>query len=143
MWVGTEVGRPSVFGNPMLVGFESFERMIEQTVKASSNGYPPYNIEQLSDQHFRISLAVAGFLVEELAVEVAANELKITGKQTEEADRSFIHRGIAARQFQRLFVLASGLEVTGSWLDDGILHIDIKRPASEQRTRRIEIKKGP
>jgi HSP20 family molecular chaperone IbpA len=116
--------------------------MIEQTVKASSNGYPPYNIEQLSDQHFRISLAVAGFLVEELAVEVAANELKITGKQTEEADRSFIHRGIAARQFQRLFVLASGLEVTGSWLDDGILHIDIKRPASELRTRRIEIKKG-
>ena len=124
----------------MLVGFEPFEQMLEQVVKASNDGYPPYNIEKITDHQFRISLAVAGFIVEDLEIEVETSQLKVIGRQDEKGNRSFLHHGIATRQFQRRFALAAGLEVTGSWLDNGILHIDIERPPVDARVRRIKIK---
>ena len=133
----------SIFGSPMLVGFEPFEQMLEQVVKSSTDGYPPYNIEKITEHHFRISLAVAGFIIEELEVEVETSQLKVIGRQEEKGNRSFLHHGIATRQFQRRFALAAGLEVTGSWLDNGILHIDIERPVPEVQVRRIKIKNTP
>ena len=127
----------------MLVGFEPFERMLEQMAKVPSDGYPPYNIEQIDGSHFRISLAVAGFLIEELRVEVDENRLSISGHQQEREGGSFLHRGIAKRQFQRSFLLASGLEISGSWLENGMLHIDIVRPDPDTRVRQIDIKSCP
>ncbi|MFP6716299.1 MAG: Hsp20 family protein [Alphaproteobacteria bacterium] len=137
------MARSSIFGSPMLVGFEPFERMLEQMSKASSDGYPPYNIEQLNERQFRISLAVAGFGPEELSVVVDDSRLTISGHHREDGQQSFLHRGIATRQFQRSFLLANGLEISGSWLDNGMLHIDIVRLDPGTRVRQIEIRSSP
>jgi HSP20 family molecular chaperone IbpA len=134
--------RLSLFNHPLLLGFEQFERTLDRISKAGAEGYPPYNIEQRGERGFRITLAVAGFAREDLSVQIEDNQLVIRGKQGEEPGRVFLHRGIAARQFQRSFVLADGIEVTGASLDNGLLNIDLVRPLSETRVRNIEIKAG-
>ena len=134
--------RLTLFNSPLLLGFDHFERVLDRVSKASTDGYPPYNVEQTGANSLRITLAVAGFSKDELSVSVEDDELAIAGKQVEEADRVYIHRGIAARQFQRRFVLAQGIEVQGAALDNGLLHIDLVRPEIEVRSRTIEIQ-GP
>lgn len=132
--------RISLFNSPFLLGFEHLERTLDRMTKASTEGYPPYNIEQLGDDRIRITLAVAGFAQEELDLTIEENQLVIRGKQTEaQDDQVFLHRGIAARQFQRSFLLAEGIEVVGAELRDGLLNVDIVRPRPASRVRRIEI----
>ncbi len=131
--------RLSLFDSPLLLGFERFERMLDHASKASAEGYPPYNIEQVDQNRLRITVALAGFTADDLAITVEDNQLVIRGKQTDDAERSYLHRGIAARQFQRSFVLAEGIEVTGAALDNGLLHIDLARPEPEVRVRTIDI----
>ncbi len=133
------MSRLTLFNSPLLLGFEHFERVLDRVSKASTDGYPPYNVEQTGANALRITLAVAGFSKDELSVSVEDDELAIAGKQVDEADRVYIHRGIAARQFQRRFVLAQGIEVQGAALDNGLLHIDLVRPEIEVRSRTIEI----
>ena len=133
------MSRLSLFNSPLLLGFDHFERALDRVSKISSDGYPPYNIEQLGEDSLRITLAVAGFRMSDLAITVEDNQLVVRGKQTEEGERIYLHRGIAARQFQRSFVLAEGIEVSGAWLDNGLLNIDLVRPAVEARVRTIEI----
>lgn len=134
--------RLSLFDHPFFLGFDHIERELDR-VKKSSDGYPPYNVEQTSEDGLRITLAVAGFGMDDLEVEVDKNQLTIRGKQSEEEDaRIFLHRGIAARQFQRSFVLADGIEVTGAMMDDGLLHIDMQRVVPESSARRIDIRGG-
>lgn len=140
------MNRSSSFNSPFLLGFDHLERLLERTSKAAGDGYPPYNIEnieQTDGDRLRITLAVAGFNHDELNVTVEENQLTIRGKQTETPDRTFLHRGIAARQFQRAFVLAEGIEVTGATLENGLLAIDLVRPKAETIVRNIEIKAGP
>lgn len=109
-------------------------------VQKNAEGYPPYNIEQIGEARLRITLAVAGFSMDDLQITQEDNQLVIRGRQHDETDgRIFIHRGIAARQFQRAFVIAEGIEVEGAWLDNGLLHIDLKRPLPEVRVRSIPI----
>ncbi len=133
------MSRLTLFNSPLLLGFDHFERVLDRVSKASTDGYPPYNVEQTGANALRITLAVAGFSKDELLVSVEDDELAIAGKQVDEADRVYIHRGIAARQFQRRFVLAQGIEVQGAALDNGLLHIDLVRPEIEARSRTIEI----
>jgi len=124
----------------MFVGFDQLEQMLERASKTSSEGYPPYNIEQVSPSALRITLAVAGFTMADLQITQEDNQLVIRGRQTDDSDnRIFLHRGIAARQFQRAFVMAEGIEVRGAWLDNGLLHIDLARPLPETRVRSIPI----
>jgi HSP20 family molecular chaperone IbpA len=132
--------RLSVFNSPFLLGFDHFERTLDRISKAGADSYPPYNIEQIGDDALRITLAVAGFQGEDLNVQVETNQLVIRGRQEEDKSRVYLHRGIAARQFQRSFVLAEGIEVSAASLDNGLLHIDLKRPLPENRTRTIEIR---
>ena len=106
--------RVSLFSSPLLLGFDHVERMIERAAKAGSEGYPPYNIEQTGEDGLRITLAVAGFTQSDLSITVEDNQLVIRGRQTDDKDRVYLHRGIAARQFQRSFVLADGIEVIGA-----------------------------
>ena len=134
--------RVSIFSSPLLLGFDHVERMIERATKAGSEGYPPYNIEQTGENDLRITLALAGFSATDLGITVEDNQLVIRGKQSDDKERIYLHRGIAARQFQRSFVLADGIEVLGSSLDNGLLHIDLARPLPEAKARRIEIKSG-
>lgn len=136
------MNRLSPFNNPYLLGFDHFDRMVERISKVSTDGYPPYNIERIGEEGLRITLAVAGFSPEELEVRVEDNQLIIRGKQRNEADSVFLHRGIAARQFQRAFVLAEGMEVTEAQLENGLLHIGLRRPIPETRVRSIKIKTG-
>jgi HSP20 family molecular chaperone IbpA len=132
--------RLSVFNSPLLLGFDHFERVLDRISKTSAEGYPPYNIEQTGESGLRITLAVAGFSTEDLSVSLEDNQLIIRGRQGEdEAGRIFLHRGIAARQFQRSFVLAEGIEVGGAALDNGLLHIDLLRSTPEPRVRAIPI----
>ena len=133
--------RVSVFNSPFLLGFEQFEQTLDRISKMSAEGYPPYNIEQVGPNSLRITLAVAGFTESDLSIELEDNQLLIRGRQTEEADRIYLHRGIAARQFQRSFVLAEGLEIVGAELDNGLLHIDLVRPDPEPRVQKIKIKR--
>ena len=133
------MSRLTLFNSPLLLGFDHFERVLDRVSKASTDGYPPYNVEQTGANALRITLAVAGFSKDELSVSVEDDELAIAGKQADDADRVYIHRGIAARQFQRRFVLAQGIEVQGAALDNGLLHIDLVRPEIEVRSRTIEI----
>jgi HSP20 family molecular chaperone IbpA len=129
-----------LFASPMFVGFDQLEQMLERASKTSSEGYPPYNIEQVSAAALRITLAVAGFTMADLQITQEDNQLVIRGRQTDDTgDRTFLHRGIAARQFQRAFVMAEGIEVRGAWLDNGLLHIDLARPMPETRVRTIQI----
>ncbi len=136
--------RLSVFNSPLLLGFDHFERVLDRISKTSAEGYPPYNIEQVGEDGLRITLAVAGFSMQDLHVAIEDNQLIIRGRQVEEEpDRIFLHRGIAARQFQRSFVLAEGIEVRGAWLDNGLLHVDLMRPMPATRVRTIEIRDNP
>ena len=136
------MARLSLFNSPLLLGFDHFERALDRVSKVSSDGYPPYNIEQTGENALRITLAVAGFAMGDLKLTVEDNQLVVRGKQADDDSRVYLHRGIAARQFQRSFVLAEGIEVRGAWLDNGLLHIDLMRPPIESRVRAIEIKDG-
>jgi HSP20 family molecular chaperone IbpA len=131
--------RLSLLNSPLLLGFEHFERAVERVNKVSSDGYPPYNIERLGDNALRITLAVAGFAMADLSITIEDNQLVIRGKQSEEGERVYLHRGIAARQFLRSFVLAEGIEVKSAWLDNGLLNLDLVRPPVENRVRSVEI----
>ncbi|MEO9902561.1 Hsp20 family protein [Nisaea sp.] len=136
------MSRMSVFNSPLLLGFDHFERTLDRIAKSTADGYPPYNIEQTSSDGLRITLAVAGFGSDELSVQIEDNQLVIRGRQVEEDDRIYLHRGIAARQFLRTFVLAEGIEVETADLDNGLLHIDLRRPMPEVKVQTIEINAG-
>ena len=135
------MSRISVFNSPFLLGFEQFEQTLNRISKMSAEGYPPYNIEQVGENSLRISLAVAGFVETDLSIELEDNQLLIRGQQTEDTERVYLHRGIAARQFQRCFVLAEGIEIVGAELDNGLLHVDLVRPEPEPRVQKIKIKR--
>ena len=129
-----------VFTSPLFLGFDHLEQILERAAKTSSDGYPPYNIEQVGPNGLRITLAVAGFTMNDLQITQEDNQLVIRGRQADDsAERIFLHRGIAARQFQRAFVMAEGIEVTGAWLDSGLLHVDLARPQPEAKVRTIPI----
>ena len=129
--------------HPFLLGFDQLERLVERTAKTGNDGYPPYNIEQTSDNSYRITLAVAGFAEGDLTITVENRQLVILGRQGEETgERVYLHRGIAARQFQRTFVLADGVDVGAAIMEHGLLHIDLKRALPETVIQKIEIKKG-
>lgn len=135
--------RVSLFNSPLLLGFDHFERVLDRISKTSAEGYPPYNIEQVGENGLRITLAVAGFGMDDLQVAVEDNQLIVRGLQREDDQaRVFLYRGIAARQFQRAFVLAEGIEVKNAVLDNGLLHIDLQRPLPESRARTIKIEKA-
>lgn len=128
--------------HPFLLGFDQLERLVERTAK-SENGYPPFNIEQSSDHSYRITLAVAGFGEDDLSITVEDRQLVVRGRQDDPGeDRIFLHRGIAARQFQKAFVLADGVEVAGATTENGLLHVDLKRSVPDTIVQTIEIKKG-
>jgi HSP20 family molecular chaperone IbpA len=120
--------RISLFSSPFLLGFDHFERVLDRAQKSANDGYPPYNIEQTGEQSLRITLAVAGFGPDDLAVTVEDNQLIIRGKQLDDPNRTYLHRGIAARQFQRCFVLAEGMEVGQAAIRNGLLSIQLERP---------------
>ncbi len=136
------MSRVSILNSPFLLGFDRFERTLERVANASADGYPPYNIEALGDDRLRITLAVAGFAMDDLDVSIEDNQLTIRGKQKTEPERVYLHRGIAARQFQRSFVLAEGIEVEDAVLDNGLLNIELRRPMPERNVRTVEIKPG-
>lgn len=134
----------SLFNSPLLLGFEEIERLLDRASKASGDAYPPYNIERVTDNDgryelIRITLAVAGFDKDQLDISVEDSQLIIRGKQSEEDAKSYLHRGIAARQFLKTFVLAEGIKVKSAALDDGLLAIDLERLEPERMIRRIEI----
>jgi HSP20 family molecular chaperone IbpA len=129
--------------HPFLLGFEQLERLVERTAKTDSAGYPPYNIEQTSETGYRITLAVAGFAEGDLSITLEDKQLVVRGRQSDDSDgRVFLHRGIAARQFQRSFVLADGVEVTGAAMENGLLHVDLRRAVPDTVVRTIKIRKG-
>jgi len=136
--------RLTAFSSPLLLGFDEVERALDRVAKTAGDGYPPYNIERLAKTEkrgeiIRIVLAVAGFALDELEVVIEENELTVRGRQKEEEGRTYLHRGIAARHFQRTFVLAEGIEVLGASLKDGLLSVDLARPLAQRVARRIEI----
>ncbi len=131
--------RLSLFDSPLFLGFDDFEKTVNRMRKAGSEGYPPYNIEQIGEYELRITLAVAGFSMDDLDVEIDQNQLTVRGKQNDDEDRLYIHRGIAARQFQRSFVLADGIEVQGADMDNGLLHINLERAIPESQAVKIKI----
>jgi HSP20 family molecular chaperone IbpA len=129
--------------HPFLLGFEQLERLVERTAKSGNEGYPPYNIEQTSENSYRITLAVAGFAEADLAITVEDSALVIRGRQSDDSEgRVFLHRGIAARQFQRSFVLADGVDVGEAVMENGLLHVDLTRAEPERIVQTINIKKG-
>ena len=131
--------RVPLFSSPLLLGFDRFERTLDRMGRAAES-YPPYNIEQLAENRLRITLAVAGFAREDLDISLEANQLTIRGKQPDQGERVFLHRGIAARQFQRSFLLADGVEVKDAVLEHGMLVISVIRPKAEKLARRIDIR---
>ena len=134
------VSRIPVFNSPLLLGFEHFEQLLDRVSKSSADGYPPYNIEQVGAEELRITLAVAGFTMDNLEVTIEDNQLAIRGRQPQDdSDRVYLHQGIAARQFQRNFILAEGIEVTQARMQDGLLHVDLVRPTPEPQVRKIKI----
>ena len=132
------MSRMSMFNSPLLLGFDQLERTLDRLAK-NAEGYPPYNIEKIGENGLRITLAVAGFATQDLVIELVENQLSVRGKQADDSDRIFLHRGIAARQFQRAFMLADGIEVLGARLDNGLLAIELARPVAEPRIRTIRI----
>lgn len=132
--------RSAVFNSPFLLGFDHLERLLERSAKSAGDGYPPYNIEQLDADRLRITLAVAGFSPDDLSVTIEDKQLVIRGKQADVQDREFIYRGIAARQFQRTFVLADGIEVGGAELANGLLAIELSRPQAPAVVKKIVIR---
>lgn len=135
-------GRLTLFDSPLFLGFDEIEKTFDRLQKSSGEGYPPYNIEQIGEAGLRITLAVAGFTMDDLDVEIENNQLVVRGKQAEEGNRVYLHRGIAGRQFQRSFVIADGVEVRGASLDNGLLHIELERVVPESTARKIEIRGG-
>ena len=138
------MSRQSPFGHPFLLGFDEIEQALDRVSKAAADGYPPYNIERMArterePERLRITLAVAGFSRDELDITLEESQLVIRGRQTEDKTRHFLHRGIAARQFQRSFLLAEGMEVLGADLSSGLLSIDLDRPEPERVVRKITI----
>lgn len=134
--------RPVLFDSPFLLGFDQTRALIDRAAKAAAEGYPPYNVEQIGDNAVRISLAVAGFAPDDLAITLEGRQLTIAGKREPVGEQAFLHRGIAARGFVRSFVLADGLEVEGAKLEHGLLHVDLVRPEQAQTVRRIPITQG-
>ncbi len=129
--------------HPFLLGFEQLERLVERTAKSGNDGYPPYNIEQTSDRSYRITLAVAGFAEEDLVITVEDKQLVIRGRQKDDSEgRVFLHRGIAARQFQRSFVLADGVDVGEAVMANGLLHIDLTRRVPEAVVQTVRIRRS-
>ena len=143
------MARMSVFNSPLLLGFDHFERILDQASKVSAEGYPPYNIEQTGENGLRITLAVAGFSMSELNVSLEDNQLVIRGQLSADNENGldneqtvFLHRGIASRQFQRSFVLAEGIEVKNASLDNGLLLIELERLQPKPEIRNIKIESG-
>ena len=135
------MSRMSVFNSPFLLGFEQFERTIDRISKLSTDSYPPYNIEQISQSLLRITIAVAGFDKKDLEINLEGNQLQIKVSRSEnDNDRIFIHRGIATRQFQRNFILAEGIEVEGASMENGLLSVDLSQPLASEESKKIEIK---
>ncbi len=129
--------------HPFLLGFDELERLVERTAKTGNEGYPPYNIEQTSETSFRITLAVAGFHDDDLSITLEDRQLVVRGRQQDDSEgRVFLHRGIAARQFQRSFVLAEGVEVGDAKMENGLLHVDLNRSVPDSIVQTIKIKKG-
>jgi HSP20 family molecular chaperone IbpA len=138
------MSRSTPLSSPYLLGFDDIERALDKVTKAASDGYPPYNIERLAQtpdapERLRITLAIAGFTRNQLDITLDDKQLVIRGRQCDDKDRQFLHRGIAARQFQRSFLLADGMEVLGAELSNGLLLIDLARPATERIVKRIKI----
>ena len=136
--------RMPTFNSPFLLGFDEIERALDRVAKASGDGYPPYNIERLNrtenePDRLRITLAVAGFTRDQLEILLEEGQLVIRGRQADDKTRTYLHRGIAARQFQRVFLLAEGMEVLGADLSNGLLSVDLARPEPERIIRRIDI----
>ena len=128
----------TLLNSPLLLGFEHIEKLLERNGKAES--YPPYNIEHTSQERLKITLAVAGFATEDLSVTVEDKQLVVRGRLNSAEEKTFLHRGIATRQFQRSFVLADGMEVLGAELNHGLLTIDLERPRPETAIRTIPIR---
>jgi len=137
------MSRVSLFSAPFLLGFDTYEERIDRLSRAA-DGYPPYNIERTTDadgtERFLISIAVAGFAQAELELSQEDNQLVVRGRQKDDPGREFLHRGIAARQFQRSFLLADGVEVTEAVLEHGMLMISVVRPKPQRLARRIDIR---
>jgi HSP20 family molecular chaperone IbpA len=138
------MSRQSPFGHPFLLGFDEIEQALDRVAKAANDGYPPYNIERLArterePERLRITLAVAGFTHDQLEVTLEEGQLIVRGRQVDDKTRHYLHRGIAARQFQRAFLLAEGMNVLGADLSNGLLSIDLARPEPERVVRRIDI----
>ncbi|MEL6197702.1 MAG: Hsp20 family protein [Pseudomonadota bacterium] len=127
---------------PHLLGFEQLDRLLERTAKGGSDGYPPYNIELIGENAYRVTLAVAGFAEADLKITVEDGQLWIRGKQAESGEKQYLHRGIAARQFQRSFVLADHVTVEAASLENGLLHIDLVRRPPQQVVETISINQG-
>ena len=136
------MNRHTSFGRPYLLGFEHLERLLERTARTAGDAYPPYNIEGLEDGGIRITLAVAGFSQEELSVTEEDRQLVVRGRQAEVNGKTFLHRGIAARQFLRSFVLADGIEVSSAALENGLLTINLARRPIQPHVRVIDIRTG-
>ncbi|TVR10590.1 MAG: heat-shock protein Hsp20 [Salinarimonadaceae bacterium] len=142
------MSRQSPFGHPFLLGFDEIEQALDRVAKGAGDGYPPYNIERHArtddaPERLRITLAVAGFTRDQLEITLEESQLVIRGRQNDDKTRQYLYRGIAARQFQRAFLLADGMEVTGADLRDGLLSIDLARPEPERIVRRIDIATDP
>jgi HSP20 family molecular chaperone IbpA len=138
------MSRPTLMNSPFLLGFDEIEKALERVTRTASDGYPPYNIERLPrdgnlPERLRITLAVAGFSRDQLAITLEEGQLVIRGRQQDDRERQFLHRGIAARQFQRAFLLAEGMQVLGADLADGLLSVDLVRPELERIVKNIEI----
>jgi HSP20 family molecular chaperone IbpA len=134
----------TTLNSPFLLGFDDIERALDRVTRSASDGYPPYNIERLplsetAPERLRITLAVAGFTREQLEVTLEENQLVIRGRQQDDKERQYLHRGIAARQFQRAFLLADGMRVMGADLSNGLLSVDLVRPEPERVIRKIDI----
>jgi HSP20 family molecular chaperone IbpA len=142
------MSRISLLSSPMMLGFEEIERLIDRAGKSATDGYPPYNIERVARTNeqrelLRITLAVAGFTRDQLEIALEDNQLTIRGRQQDDKSRDYLYRGIAARQFQKTFVLADGIEVRQADLDNGLLTVDLVRHEPERHTKRIDIRQTP
>lgn len=138
------MSRPTLMNSPFLLGFDEIEKALERVTRTASDGYPPYNIERMASEdnlpeRLRITLAVAGFSRDQLSITLEEGQLVIRGRQQDDRERQYLHRGIAARQFQRSFLLAEGMQVLGADLTDGLLSVDLVRPEPERIVKNIEI----
>jgi HSP20 family molecular chaperone IbpA len=132
--------RTLVFDSPFLLGFEHTRALVERAAKAATEGYPPYNVEQLADDRLRITMAVAGFSPDQLQITLEDRQLVVIGRREGSEQGAYLHRGIAARGFLRAFVLADGMEVEGATLEHGLLHVDVVRPEPARQVRNIPIR---